>query len=375
MAAQAKDKAATVFEDSIKNFLGPIWPLLQDEKVTEVMINSFDEIWVEIKGKIQKTDAKFINEDALRSAANNIAQSVGRRINDEEPRLDARLPNGYRVHAVIPPCARKGTTLAIRKFSTVQFTFKDYITIGAMTSDAAQFLDICMKLGKNVLVSGGTGSGKTTLLSVLSNRIPKGQRIIVIEDSSELKVEYEHVVFFETKMADEAGKGEVTIRDLLKSSLRLRPDRIIVGEVRGSESLELVQAMNTGHKGCMGTIHANSAEDALVRLEALAQGGDSKLSEKALRHQIASAIDIVVQISRYPDGSRRLGSISECLGFDKNGAYEVNPIYELSRLIKQPDGKLKGQIEPSGNLPSFMSEIEDNQIPFPRSKFQKPQAA
>ena len=375
MAAPAKDRAATVFEDSIKNFLGPIWPLLQDEKVTEVMINSFDEIWVEIKGKIQRTDAKFPNEDALRSAANNIAQSVGRRINDEEPRLDARLPNGFRVHAVIPPCARKGTTLAIRKFATVQFTFKDYITIGAMTSDAAQFLDICMKLGKNILVSGGTGSGKTTLLSVLSNRIPKGQRIIVIEDSSELKVEYEHVVFFETKMSDEGGKGEVTIRDLLKSSLRLRPDRIIVGEVRGSESLELIQAMNTGHKGCMGTIHANSAEDALVRLEALAQGGDSKLSEKALRHQITSAIDVVVQISRYPDGSRRLGTISEVLGFDKSKNYDVQAIFELSRLVKQPDGKLKGQIEPTGILPTFMSEIEDNQIPFPRSKFTKPQAA
>ncbi len=365
----------TVFENSIKNFLGPVWPLLQDEKVTEVMINAFDEIWVEIKGKIQKTDAKFKDEDALRSAVNNIAQSVGRRINEEDPRLDARLPNGYRVCAVIPPCSRKGTTLAIRKFATVQFTFKDYINLGAMTSDAAQFLDICMKLGKNVLVSGGTGSGKTTLLSVLSNRIPKGQRVIVIEDSSELKVEYEHVVFFETQMGDEQGHGEVSIRDLLKSSLRLRPDRIIVGEVRGSEALELIQAMNTGHKGCMGTIHANSAQDSLVRLEALAQGGDSQLSEKALRHQIASAIDIVVQISRYPDGSRRLACISEVLGFDEDDAYNVVPIYEISRLIKQPDGRLKGQIEPSGRMPTFMIEIEDNQIPFPRSKFEKPEAA
>jgi pilus assembly protein CpaF len=169
-----------------------------------------------------------------------------------------------------------------------------------MTVDAAQFLDICMKLGKNILVSGGTGSGKTTLLSVLCNRIPKGQRIIVIEDSSELKVDYEHVVFFETQMADETGVGEVSIRDLVKSSLRLRPDRIIVGEVRGAEALELIQAMNTGHKGCLGTIHANSSTDALVRLEALASGGDAQLSERALRHQIQSAIDIVVQISRYP---------------------------------------------------------------------------
>ena len=374
MSQPANDKI-TVFVNSIKTFLAPIWPLLEDERVTEVMVNRHDEIWVEIKGKIQKTEAKFKDEDALRSAVNNIAQSVGRRITDEEPRLDARLPNGFRVAAVIPPCSRKGTTVAIRKFATVQFTFKDYISIGAMTADAAQFLDIAIKLGKNLLVSGGTGSGKTTLLSVLSNRIPRGQRLIVIEDSSELKVDYEHVVFFETQMPDEQGVGEVTIRDLLKSSLRLRPDRIIVGEVRGSEALELIQAMNTGHKGCMGTIHANSAEDALVRLEALASGGDATLSEKALRHQIAAAIDIVVQISRYPDGSRRLASISEVLGFTQDNSYDVVPIYEIPRLIKQPDGRLKGDILPAGRLPSFMGEIEDNAIPFPRAKFSKPNSA
>jgi pilus assembly protein CpaF len=359
----------SVFTQAIKNFLGPIGPLLEDEKVTEVMVNSHDEIWVEVKGKIQKTNAKFRDEDALRAAVNNIAQSVGRRINDDEPRLDARLPNGYRIHAVIPPCSRKGTTLAIRKFSKIQFTFKDYIQMNVMTVDAAQFLDICVKLGKNILVSGGTGSGKTTLLSVLCNRIPKGQRIIVIEDSSELQVEYEHVVFFETRMPNEQGKGEVSIRDLLKSSLRLRPDRIIVGEVRGSEALELVQAMNTGHKGCLGTVHANTASDAIVRLEALAQGGDSQLSEKALRYQIASAIDIVVQVSRYPDGSRRIASIDEVRGFTHDGGYDVVPLYRVGRLLKKPDGSLHGQVEPTGEVPTFMQEIEDNQIPFPRTKF------
>lgn len=360
-----------VFVQTLKTFLSPIAHLLDDENVTEVMINGPDDIWIEMSGKVQKAEARFKDEDSLRAAVNNIAQSVGRRINDEEPRLDARLPNGYRIHAVIPPCARNGTTVAIRKFATVQFTFKDYIQFGAMTTDAAQFLDICMKLGKNILVSGGTGSGKTTLLSVLCNRIPKGQRVIVIEDSSELKVDYEHVVFFETRMPDEQGKGEVNIRDLLKSSLRLRPDRIIVGEVRGSEALELIQAMNTGHKGCLGTVHANSATDALVRLEALAQGGDSTLGEKALRYQIASAIDIVVQISRYSDGSRRLASIAEVRGFTDDGAYNVIPLYMMSRLTKLPDGRLKGQIEPTGEMPSFMHEIEDNQIPFPRSKFHR----
>lgn len=368
-------EASAVFVAAIKSFLAPVWHLLSDEKITEVMINSYNEIWIEIAGKVQKTDAKFKDEDALLAAVNNIAQSVGRRINEIEPRLDARLPNGFRVHAVIPPCSIKGTTVAIRKFATVQFTFKDYVNMGAMTVDAAQFLDVCMKLGKNVLVSGGTGSGKTTLLSVLCNRIPRGSRIIVIEDAKELKIEYEHVVFFETQMPNELGQGQVSIRDLLRSSLRLRPDRIIVGEVRGAEALELVQAMNTGHKGCLGTIHANSPTDSLVRLEALASGGDAQLSEKALRHQIGSAIEIIVQISRYPDGSRRLATISEVLGFDSTGAYNTVAIYDMERLIKQPDGRYKGNIQPTGVLPTFMVEIEDNAIPFPRSKFQKPPAA
>jgi len=360
---------SAIFDQAIRNFLAPIWNLLNDEKVTEVMVNSFDEVWVEVAGRVHRTEARFADEDSLRAAVTNIAQSVGRRISDDEPRLDARLPNGYRIHAVLPPCARKGTTLAIRKFAASQYTFKDYVSIGSMTADAAQFLDIAMKLGKNILVSGGTGSGKTTLLSVLCNRIPKGQRVIVIEDASELKIEYEHVVMFETRLPDEQGHGEVTIRDLLKSSLRLRPDRIIVGEVRGAEALELIQAMNTGHKGCLGTIHANSSVDALVRLEALAQGGDSLLSERALRHQISSAIELVIQISRYPDGSRRLASIDEVLGFNTDGTYNVVPLFALGRLQRQADGRLAGHLLPTGTLPSFMEEIEDNQIPFPRAKF------
>ena len=225
---------------------------------------------------------------------------------------------------------------------------------------------------ENVLVSGGTGSGKTTLLSVLCNRIPKGQRVIVIEDSSELQIEYEHVVFFETRMANEMGEGEVSIQDLLKSSLRLRPDRIIVGEVRGGEALELVQAMNTGHKGCLGTVHANSPHDAIVRLEALAQGADSQLSEKALQHQISSAIDIIVQISRYPDGSRRIGSVAEVLGVNDKGVYQVKHIYSLKRLVKKADGTYAGKIRPAGNLPSFMTEIQDHQFSFPAEKFKPP---
>lgn len=359
------------FKDAIRQNLGPIAALLDDATVSEILINGPHEIFVERKGKLERTPLQFADEDALRAAVNSIAQSVGRRINNEEPRLDARLPDGSRIAVVIPPCSLKGTAMSIRKFTQSKVSLADYIRLGALSEDAARFLDVCMFLGKNVLVSGGTGSGKTTLLTLLCNRIPKGQRIIVIEDSNELKIDYEHVVFFETRMADAQGKGEVTIKDLVKSSLRLRPDRIIVGEVRSSEALELINAMNTGHKGCLGTVHANSPEDAIIRLEALAQGGDAKISEKALRAQVASAVDLIVQISRFSDGSRRVAAISEVLGFNADGSYNVVPIFELSRMVRRSDGTLQGQILPTGNIPSFMGEIEDNNLPFPRSKFQQ----
>ncbi len=364
-----KEDQKSVFKSAIENFLGPILHLLDDVTVSEILINGPDEIFVEKAGKMHRTTAKFSSEYDLRAAVNNIAQSVGRRITDLEPRLDARLPDGSRIHAVIPPCSRKGTTVAIRKFFKTQMTLKKYVNLGAISVPGAQFLDACMKLGKNILVSGGTGSGKTTLLGLLTSRIPPGERLIVIEDSSELTVDYEHVVFFETRMADEQGLGEVTIRDLVISSLRLRPDRIIVGEVRGGEALELIQAMNTGHKGCMGTVHANSPSEAMVRLEALAQSGDSKISEKALTMQISSAVDLVVQVSRFSDGSRRIAEIAEINGFI-NGAYETNPIFKIDRLIKQPDGKLKGELV-AKNLPSFLEEIKDNGIPFPMELFNK----
>lgn len=370
MSEEENDESAGVFQEAIKNNLGPIAHLLDDDSVSEVLINGPDEIFVERGGKMVIAEASFPDEDALRAAVNAIAQSVGRRISDEEPRLDARLPDGSRIHAVLPPMSRKGTTVAIRKFFKSEMTFKKYVQLGAITVEGAQFLDAAMRLGKNILVSGGTGSGKTTLLGLLTSRIPPGQRIIVIEDSTELKVEYEHVVFFETRHATDQGTTEVSIRDLVISSLRLRPDRIIVGEVRGSEALELIQAMNTGHKGCMGTVHANAASESLTRLQALAQSGDAKISETALLMQISSAVDLIVQVSRYSDGSRRIASITEVLGLDSKGNYEYMDVFRMSRLLKQPDGKLKGRLEPV-NVPTFMDEIEDNGIPFPRSLFNK----
>ncbi len=365
----------SVFEDAIRNFLGPVYDLLQDNSVSEILINGPKDIFIERGGKLFKTEAQFPDEDALRAAVNNIAQSIGRRVSESEPRLDARLPDGSRIAAVLPPCARNGTTVSIRKFTQSKMSFRDYVMNGAITTDAAQFLDICMYLGKNILVSGGTGSGKTTLLSMLCSRIPKGQRVIVIEDSSELNIQYEHVVMFETRQANQIGEGEVSMKDLLKSSLRLRPDRIIVGEVRSSEAMELINAMNTGHKGCLGTVHANSPEDAIIRLESLAQSADSKMSEKALRYQISSAIDIVVQISRYSDGSRRIASIAEVGGLTQDEKYDVKPIFQMSRMVRPPNGQLIGQILPTGHVPRFMNEILDNQLPYPIGKFNKPTAA
>lgn len=364
-----------VFRDAIKQNLGPVWKYLDDKTVSEILINSCNEIFVERKGKLERVPESFQNEDTLRAAINSIAQSVGRRISEEEPRLDARLPDGSRFAAVIPPCSRKGSTMSIRKFTNSKISFGDYIKMGAISDDGARFLDVCMFLGKNMIVSGGTGSGKTTLLGLLCGRIPRGYRVIVIEDASELQIDYEHVVFFETKQADAQGKGEVTIKDLLKSSLRLRPDRIIVGEVRSSEAIELINAMNTGHKGSMGTVHANTPEDAIVRLEALAQGGEGKVSEKALRQQVTSAIDLIVQVSRFSDGSRKVSHISEVRGANADGTYDVVPIFEIPSLKRRADGTLEGSLQPTGHLPTFMQEIVDNNLPFPKSKFTKPSAA
>ncbi|MBC7466770.1 MAG: CpaF family protein [Bdellovibrio sp.] len=367
------------FKEVIARALAPVAEFLNDPGVSEVLINGPHQIFVERKGKLELTTASFPDEDNLQAAINSIAQSVGRRINKDEPRLDARLPiiegspaSGSRIAAVLPPISRQGTVISIRKFTSSKITPADYIKYGTISPDAWMFLDLCMYLGKNIIVSGGTGSGKTTLLSLLCSRIPKGQRVLVIEDSSELQIDYDHVVRFETRQADLLGKGEVSIKDLLKSALRLRPDRIIVGEVRGSEALELINAMNTGHKGSMGTVHANTPEDAIVRLEALAAGGDAKISEKALTAQVSSAIEIIVQISRYSDGSRKIGAISEVRGIDEKGKYIVVPIFEIQKLTRKADGKLEGGIEPTGNMPSFYQEILDNKINFPAVKFQKP---
>ncbi len=365
-----------VFEQSIAVFLAPIRELLDDSSVSEIMINGPHDIWIEQKGKVYKTERRFADETSLQAAIRNIAQFVGRKIDEESPTLDARLPDGSRIHAVIPPAARNGTTVAIRKFSKAsELNMQKLVEFGALSPDAARFLAICVHMGKNIIVSGGTGSGKTTVLNVMGAVVPPTQRIIIIEDATELKVPTPHVVYFETKAKNDNGTGGLTIRDLIKSSMRLRPDRIIVGEVRGAEAFDLITVMNTGHGGTMGTVHANSPVDALIRLETLAMMSDTPVPLSALRQQIASAIHLVLQAKRLHDGSRKISHISEVVGVDSEGRYTCKDIFKFIQKGKKPDGSILGAMEACGNLPSFISEMEVNGYPFPRAKFAKPGAA
>lgn len=366
--------SSSVFDDAIASFLAPIADLLENEDVSEVMINGPQEIFVEQKGLVFKVENTFPNEDALISAMRAIAQSVGRVFDDDNPRLDARLPDGSRVHAVLPPMSKNGTSVAIRKFSKESLTITDLIKFGSLSKDAARFLDICIYLGKNLIVSGGTGSGKTTMLNVLGGRIPKTQRLIIIEDAAELQVEAEHVVNFETRKADPTkGTTEVTIRDLVISSMRLRPDRIIVGEVRGEEALDLIQVMNTGHDGSMGTVHANNPEDACTRLETLCLMGDTNIPPDAIRKMVGSAMQVVVQCSRYHDGGRRTSHISEILGLDNHGNYISRDIFRWVQTGKDPEtGKYLGEMVPCNYVPTFFEDIVVNKLPFPKSSFLSP---
>jgi pilus assembly protein CpaF len=364
----------SIFDKSIATFLAPVKEFLDDDTVTEVLINGPTEIWVERKGKLERTNATFGDESALQAAVRNIAQFVKRQIDNQHPTLDARLPNGSRIHVVLPPSARKGTTVAIRKFAkAAQLSFDKLIQWGTISADAAEFLELCIHLAKNIIVSGGTGSGKTTFLNLLGGLLPKWERLMIVEDASELQIQSDHVICFETKAADHEGKGALTIRDLIKSALRLRPDRVIVGEVRAGEALDLLAVMNTGHGGSMGTTHANSPMDALVRLETLASMGDSSIPLAALRRQIAGAVHIVIQAQRLHDGSRKITHVSEVLGVDEHGKYTVQHLFRFVQTGIDPEThKILGQMEPCGNIPTFFEEIEVNGLKYDIKKFAKP---
>ena len=349
-------------------FFEPIRKFLEEDAVSEIMINGPNQVFIERKGKLELTDARFVSEPALKAAAVNVAKSVGRLLNEENPRLDARLPDGSRVHAVIPPLARCGTVVAIRKFKKEKLTMAQLVEFGSITAAGAQLVDAIVKLHKNVIVSGATSSGKTSVLNVLSSFIPDTERILVIEDSSELQLQQTHAVCFETRKPDKNDKGEVTIRDLVHSSLRLRPDRLVIGEIRGGEALDLLQALNTGHAGSMSTIHANSPRDCLSRIEtcALLSGIDIPLS--ALRSQVAAAIDVVVHTARLTDGSRKITVISEVLPL-KDGEYQLQDLYLFKVEGIGPDGSLKGHFTGTGNLPRFLPDARLRNLPLDEGMF------
>ncbi|HET9675278.1 MAG TPA: CpaF family protein [Gaiellaceae bacterium] len=297
---------------------GPLEPLLNDDSITEVMVNAHDRIYVERNGKIERANTGFVDNAHLLRIIDKIVSQVGRRVDEASPMVDARLPDGSRVNAIIPPLALRGPTLTIRKFARDPYTMDDLITFGSLTPKAAQFLASCVKGKLNVLISGGTGTGKTTMLNAMSAYVPGTERIVTIEDAAELQLQQEHVITLESRPPNIEGSGEIRIRELVRNALRMRPDRIIVGEVRGPETLDMLQAMNTGHEGSLTTIHANSPRDALSRLETLVMTGGIELPHRAIREQIASAFDVLVQISRLVDGSRRCTHISEVLGMESD---------------------------------------------------------
>jgi pilus assembly protein CpaF len=346
-----------VFRRSLAFFLQPVADLLADPSVSEVMVNGPDRVYVERGGRLTLAPNRFPSEADLLACVRNVAQFSGKRVDEKTPRIDGRLPDGSRVHVVLPPCARNGITIAIRKFSTSALTLDRLVEYGSLSALARELLELVILLDRNVLVSGGTGSGKTQLLNALSGAIPPGDRILVIEDTSELRLQQEHVVSLEARAADRHGKGEVTIRDLLHSALRLRPDRILVGECRGGEALDMVQAMNSGHAGSMTTVHANSPKDALARIETLAMLSNVELPLLALRAQVSSAIHVVVQTERLSDGSRKVVHASEVLPLDAEGRYRVKHMMSFEHTGKGPDGKVLGEHRIAPEPPTFWEEV------------------
>jgi pilus assembly protein CpaF len=349
-----------IFEASVNFFLEPVARFMEDDSVTEIMVNGFDNIYIERRGRLVHTDARFASDDALLSAIHNVAQWVGREISHEHPVLDARLPNGFRVHAVIPPSARTGTYLTIRKFSREVLTLERLIALGSLSETAREFLELCVRLRKNTLISGGTGTGKTVLLGAVSRAIPEEERIIVIEDTSELRLIQEHCLYLEAQHPDRAGHGGLNVRQLFVNSLRMRPDRIVVGEVRSGEALDLIQSMISGHAGSLSTIHANSPLDALIRLETLSLMSDVEIPVYVARAQVASAINVVVQLSRFSeDGSRKVTRIAEVLGLDDNNRYRLVDLFVSRRHGKSADGQLQAELQWTGTKPSFSDEPYD----------------
>jgi pilus assembly protein CpaF len=353
--------------DEVLGF-GPINSLILDPTVSEIMVNGPYQIYVERHGRLEMTGVKFRDNEHVLHVIEKIVSPIGRRIDEASPMVDARLPDGSRVNAVIPPLALKGPTITIRKFSKEPFTINDLIRFGTLTPEMAVFLDACVKVKLNIVVSGGTGSGKTTTLNVLSSFIPPDERIVTIEDAAELQLRQEHVVSMETRPANIEGKGAVTMRDLVRNALRMRPDRIVVGEVRGGEALDMLQAMNTGHDGSLTTGHANSPRDMLTRLETMVLMAGMELPAKAIREQIASAVDLIVQQSRLKDGSRRITYITEVQGMEGE-VVTLQDVFVFEQKGVDETGRIFGKLKPTGIKPKFFEKFDVSGIKLPIDLF------
>jgi len=356
LAAELIDPTA-IFSRTLRNFLAPIWPFLEDPTVVEVMVNGPREVYIEQRGQLVKTDATFADEETLVAAIRNLLQFVGKRLTPDQPMMDGRLPDGSRVHVAMPPCSKIGPCMTIRKFARESFDIDYLVNCGTLSREAMDYLQVAIQTEKNILFAGGTSSGKTSLMNALSVFIPDEQRMVVIEESSELQLRRSHVIQLETRAPDRYGRGEIDIRELFRNSLRMRPDRIIVGEVRGGEALDLIQALTSGHGGSMSTMHADTPMDALNRLETMALMSDVAIPLNALRTQIASSIDIIIEMARFRDASRRVVQVTEVLPVDEEYRYQLSDVF----VMKLPEGSKRlddGVLTWTGARPAMADEVQ-----------------
>jgi pilus assembly protein CpaF len=361
LSSQEKAQIVRQIGDSVMG-LGPLEAFMRDPEVSEIMVNNAETIYVERQGKLYWSGAKFISEEQLRRTIDKIVGRVGRRIDESSPYVDARLPDGSRVNAIIPPLALDGAALTIRKFSADPYEADDLISFGTLSTPVAQFLEACVRGRTNILVSGGTGAGKTTTLNVLSSFIPDDERILTIEDAAELKLQQPHVVRLESRPPNIEGRGEVTVRDLVRNALRMRPDRIVVGEVRGAETLDMLQAMNTGHDGSISTIHANSPRDVLSRLETMVLMAGMELTTRAIRDQVSSAINLIIHQARLKDGSRRITHVTELVGMEGD-VITLQDIFLFDfHAGVDEHGRFLGELKATGLRPHFIEALEDRGV-------------
>ena len=365
-----RERLSKEIADDILGY-GPLERLLSDDSISEIMVNGSSEIWIERQGRLYETTVRFNDDSHLRRIINKMVAQVGRRVDESSPMVDARLPDGSRVNVIIPPLSLSGPLVTIRKFSKKRLTLDDMVNLATISQDAVEFLTMCVRAELNILISGGTGTGKTTLLNALSAAVPESERIVTIEDAAELQLHQDHVLRLESRPKNIEGEGEIPIRELLRNSLRMRPDRIIVGEVRGAEALDMLQAMNTGHDGSMSTVHANSPRDALHRIETMVLMAGIDLPIRAIRQQVSSALELIVHLDRFEDGTRRVSNITEVQRMESD-VITLQTLFEFKLESVEADRTIIGSVQPTGLRPTFLAKFEKHGMELPAKFFGKP---